>query len=647
MSDPVFKAVASEAGDDPLDYVMSDATVDRYGDSIVAEGWKLTNFRKNPVALFGHNSNFVIGHWKNVRVEGGKLLGRLELLGEGISERLDEIRAAVAAGVLRAVSVGFRPLAADPMPGGKGAKFTSSELVECSLVAIPANPNALQLAKSLNLSDDVQRMIFGEPAEGVTPILRRDGTGKSAKSPPFSRNTKMPTLAERIETAQTEIVELKDKLADETRADDVDATVIEALTTELETKEATLASLRRAEAALSKSSTSVVTDERRDQQQNEQRSERRPFAMPAKKVAPKDYVLRSAVATALGHVLKRNPADVLLERYGDDAVTRAVFDVVTRAASAPATTTTTGWAAELVQTAILDFIESLLPLSVYPGLSERGGRFTFGRNGIVSLPARNTGNSVGGSFVGQGAPIPVRQGAFTSTSLTPKKMAVISTFTREIAQHSTPSIEAVLREAIQEDTAVAIDTVLLDATAASAVRPAGLRNGVTATTATSGGGFAALVGDLKALIAALIASSNGRIRQPVWIMNPIQVLSASVTQNAGGDFPFKAEIAEGNLLGYPILQSTTVAAGMVFLVDAADFFSATGDDPVFDMSDQATLHMEDTTPLAIGTTGTPNTVAAPVRSLFQTDTLALRMILDMNWAMRRTGTVAWTQSVTW
>jgi hypothetical protein len=100
---------------------------------------------------------------------------------------------------------------------------------------------------------------------------------------------------------------------------------------------------------------------------------------------------------------------------------------------------------------------------------------------------------------GRGRTIPVRQGAFTSQTFTPKKMAVISTFTREIAEHSTPAIEGLIRNAMQEDTSVAVDTVLLDATAASTTRPAGLRNGVATLTATAGGGFAALVGDLKAV----------------------------------------------------------------------------------------------------------------------------------------------------
>ena len=65
-----------------------------------------------------------------------------------------------------------------------------------------------------------------------------------------------------------------------------------------------------------------------------------------------------------------------------------------------------------------------------------------------------------------------------------------------------------------------------------------------------------------------------------------------------------AGIERGTLNGYPVIQSANVAIGTVLLVDAADFFTATGDEPRFDVSDQATLHMEDTAPAQIGTAGT-------------------------------------------
>jgi hypothetical protein len=106
-------------------------------------------------------------------------------------------------------------------------------------------------------------------------------------------------------------------------------------------------------------------------------------------------------------------------------------------------------------------------------------------------------------------------------------------------------------------------------------------------------------------------------------------------------------VSRGTLLGYPIIQSTTVPQDTMVLVDAADFITATGDDVRFDVSDQAVLHMEDTAPLAIGTPGTPPTVAAPARSLWQTDSIGIRMILPMNWAFRRSGMVAYTSGMTW
>jgi HK97 family phage major capsid protein len=348
------------------------------------------------------------------------------------------------------------------------------------------------------------------------------------------------------------------------------------------------------------------------------------------------------------HVDKTPYIDTLKDMYGEDVTTKAVSDImISKAAVAPADTATSAWAGALVQTAIGDFFDLLLPQSVYPGLSARGGRFGFGRNGTISLPTRDATPTVAGSFVGEGAAIPVRRAGFSAVTLTPKKMAVITTMTREITERSTPAIEQLLRNAIQEDTAVSIDSVLLDNGAATAIRPAGLRNGITTAAGTAGGGIAAVVADLKGMIGSLVTATNGNLRSPVFLMNPAQALALSLTQNAGGDFPFASDIGQNRFQGYGVIQSSTVPAGVVILMDAADFFSATGDDPRFDVSDQATLHMEDTTPLAIGTAGAPNTVAAPVRSLFQTDSLALRMILPMNWAMRRSGVLVERTAVTW
>jgi HK97 family phage major capsid protein len=289
----------------------------------------------------------------------------------------------------------------------------------------------------------------------------------------------------------------------------------------------------------------------------------------------------------------------------------------------------------------------LMPNSVYPSLAARGGSFTFGRNGVISIPTRTSTPTLAGAFVAQGAAIPVRQGAFSAVNFTPKKMGVISTFTRDIAEHSTPAIEGLIRQAIVDDTSVAIDTILLDATAADTTRPAGLRNGASAGTAsTAAANIDKLIADLKQLTGFLITGTNGNVRAPTWIMNPADVLAAALTQTTagGGEFPFKQELSQGTLLGYPVISSTNQTQDIILLVDAADFITATGDTPRFDVSDQAVLHME-TSPGPISTTTTA--VAAPVRSLWQTDCFGVRMILDINWGMRRAGVVAFTSGINW
>jgi HK97 family phage major capsid protein/HK97 family phage prohead protease len=655
----IHKTTVAQAAGDPLTFVLSDATKDRMGDVIEPKGWQLENFKQNPMALFNHNSSFPIGRWEDVKVQGERLVGKLKLAARGTSDRIDEIISLVEQGILRAVSVGFAPIEHEFMKDNSGIHFTKQELLETSLVSIPANPAAVQLAKSLNVSDATLHEVFGKHA---TADVVHKGTDISAAygKTNFTRklnkmeNDPKARVGLQIQEHQSRLVALQDqlasKVADIDSGDSVDE--IESLNSQIGSTQKTLSVLKQTEASLAGQVQQAPTPVHQATYTAPARETGsalpKTWASVGKKLEPFDHVVRAATIAMLSHIRHQNPIDVLKAEYGEDRTTKAVTDLmVTRAASAPALTTTTGWAAELVQTGYLDIIETLIADSVYPALRALGGQYTFGRNGVVSLPARSTATTVAGSFVGQGAPIPVRQGAFTATTLTPKKLAVITTFSREMAQHSTPQIEQVLRQAIVEDTSVAIDTILLDATAASAIRPAGLRNGVTGGTPTAGGGVTAVTTDVRALIGALITGTNGNMRRPVWVMNPAQALALSLITNTNGAFVFRDEIGNNRFQGYPVVQSSTVTAATVLLIDAADFFTATGDAPQFTASDQATLHMEDTTPLAIGTAGAPATVAAPVRSLFQTDSLAIRMTLDMNWSMRRTGTVAYTAVVTW
>ena len=653
-----------------LEYVLSDETPDRMGDVIMADGWDLTDFRKNPVALFGHQSSLPpIGKWKNLRIVDKQLRGYLELADAGTSPRIDEIRKLVDADILRAVSVGFRPKESRPRPESDyGVFFTKSELMETSLVSVPANPNALAIAKSLNISSATIDLVFAGKGKG-NRMRRRGLTGGHADTPPQVRKgTTMASFAQRITTVEQRINGLRDQLndhwskTDETNVSDEQLGVAGGLNERIAQEERTLAALRDSERHLA-----VASDDGNGRDNGRSLvpartaqsitvastpvhpTARMPFSLPAaKKLTAIDHLVRAGTIQLLAH-RDRVPCQVKMrEIYGEDDATRQVLEWSQRAASTIATTTQAGWADVLAQTLFTAFMEVLYPKAVYPRLAAKGLSLSFGSAGRVSIPTRATTPTIAGSFVGEGLPIPVRQGLFTSQILTPKKMAVITTWTREIQDHSVPAIEGLLRDAVQEDTAISLDSVLLDANPATTVRPAGILNGISGLTPTAGGGFAALTGDIKQISGALLTGTKGNVRAPVWLMNPQQINSALyAAAPSTGVFPYRSELQAGQLGGWPIIDSGTVPAGTVIAIDAADFVAVGGDAPRFEISDQATLHMEDTTPLDIGTTGTPPVVAAPVKSMWQTDSLALRLILPTNWTIRRAGVVAFVSGVTW
>ena len=149
-------------------FVFSDESVDRYGDVISAKGWDLTNFNANPIALFGHDSASVenaIGRAKNVRVEGTRLVGDIEFMTADVNPNAEAVWRMVEGGWLKTVSVGFAPLEWTPSKTRKGGvDFLKQELLEISIVPIPANPNAVALAKAAGV--DVARLgMVGQTVE--------------------------------------------------------------------------------------------------------------------------------------------------------------------------------------------------------------------------------------------------------------------------------------------------------------------------------------------------------------------------------------------------------------------------------------------------------------------------------------------------
>jgi hypothetical protein len=93
------------------------------------------------------------------------------------------------------------------------------------------------------------------------------------------------------------------------------------------------------------------------------------------------------------------------------------------------------------------------------------------------------------------------------------------------------------------------------------------------------------------------------------------------------------------------LASAALADKTIVAIEAASLVIAVGPEPEFSTSRQAVIHEEDTTPGQIVSGGVMAT--GSVRSAFQTDCVALKTVLRVNWGMRATGQVAFTSAVTW
>jgi HK97 family phage major capsid protein/HK97 family phage prohead protease len=623
-------AKATQSDTDPYRFIVSTEVVDRMGDVILLSGWRLANFKKNPIALFQHNAYQPIGRWEDIKVEGDALTARLVMAEFGTSPLINTIRSLLEQKILRACSVGFRALKVEPLEGSMigGLLFKEQELLEISVVSIPANQQALTTARSFHLTSQDMARLFAPSGnrQSDPPVATTSG---NAASPPNTTGTKtMSRLADKIAARNAEIAALRDDITNLATAEETAETLVA-----IDEKQQALDAATKALDVLKRAEASIAASAQPAGGAPAPGAPGAPAIIHARGATdPATLFFRAGVVHLRSFLERRSPDEVVRTNFGG----AQDLAVLVKAASDPAMTGVQGWAAELVGQSIGGFIDLLRPTSVFFNLPM--AQFTFGR-GKIKLPGRAAGKTLAGAFVGEGQPIPVKQMGFASATLEPHKLGVISTFTREIQAMSDPAIEPLIRAAMIDDTRETIDALLLDNTAAVAgVRPAGLQNIAGANTAASAGtSLANVITDLRTAVNALTTANMGR--SLVWVMNKQRVMSLALMTNAAGAFMFRDEIANGTLLGLPLLSSTTVPAETVFLMDAAELAGAWDSVPQFDLSEQATLHMEDTTPLPIVDGATQPATAHPVRSLFQTASIALRMLWDLTWTQRRPGAV--------
>ena len=452
------------------------------------------------------------------------------------------------------------------------------------------------------------------------------------------------SLSEKIAAKQTELVAARDALVDlTTNIDDTEESqkAVDEQTEVVEKLTADLDRLKASERAIEKSVSRARDNGAPAINTN-----------PAAKVKDGDKAnlfVKAALCAFESHV-KHKPIDqVVSERYGDDEVVKTIVGRTTKAQQDPAFTNVAGYAQELVQEATGAFLDTLKPDSVIPRLPLN--RYSFDGYNSIKIPMRNpaTTPNLAGAFRAEGDPIRVGALSLGSKTLTPKSLGIIGTFSMELLERSTPNIESVIRDAMITDTAEMLDAAFLSTTAGTATVPAGLQTYATGgNTAASGGTTTAdIIADIRGRLQAMTAANLGR--RPVFICSPARWYGVQLAVTAAGT-PAFPEAAQGSLMGIPVVTSVTVPADVVFLIDAAEVAFA-GGAPRFMGTEVATIHEEgvqaNVKPIVDDSTA-PGVTANPVRSLYQTNSAALRTVWELDWTVMRTaGAVQTLTGVAW
>lgn len=136
-------------GDRDGQWVMGASARDRVDDTIAPEAFEtaLKTVGGKLIALWQHDSAKPVGYWHNLTHKAGRLIGDLKLAGTNLGLMIKQL---LADEVPLGASIGFRGLDAEPNKHG-GLHFKSIELLETSIVSVPANPAAIQIAKRFHI----------------------------------------------------------------------------------------------------------------------------------------------------------------------------------------------------------------------------------------------------------------------------------------------------------------------------------------------------------------------------------------------------------------------------------------------------------------------------------------------------------------
>lgn len=193
-------------------FILCDSeTVNSYGFRTEVKGIDLTRFEKNPVMLYNHNPEKVIGRWEDVQVIE-TLTGHTVLTASPVFDKDDPFAAEIARKVeqefIKGCSMGIVIKNITQTKGIDTA--TNSVLIEASIVTIPADENALVVyddeEKQNKLSiNEFNKLFYKMEAEEKT---------QKAQSTQSVQSVQSGTESEEVENLRAELAAKDDIITD-------------------------------------------------------------------------------------------------------------------------------------------------------------------------------------------------------------------------------------------------------------------------------------------------------------------------------------------------------------------------------------------------------------------------------------------------
>lgn len=621
--------------------------VDRVGDVVESLGVTF----KNPLPLlWQHEHDKPIG-----LVEFGKptekgvpftaTLPRIEEPG-ALQDRIEEAWQSIKAGLVRAVSIGFRSLESENIAGTWGTRYIRTEVFELSAVTIPAQAEArIDTVKSFDVGlpaafgkKEVPVVRLAKPAGASAPIVKKlpvvpkPEEGQDMK---FAEQIKaFKDALEQKAARQTELLEKAEgRTLDAAESEEFDTLVDEITATEVH--------IKRLE-AMEKSNVSAakpVADVTGMQERN-----RAPAIVKSvKNEEPGIGFAKFALAMYAGKGDVSSAKAFAENKFADDTRLQGIM----KAAVAAGTTTDPTWAGNLVDYTNLssEFIDFLRPRTIVG---------QFGAGNVPSLRrvpfnVRIPGKTSAGSaaWVGEGYRKKVTKSGYEAQTLTWAKIAAISVVTDELSRFSDPAIQTLVRDDLADAVIERMDIDFVDpdkavGTGASA-SPASITNGVTPIP-SSGTDADGVRADIAALWATADAT-NLPTGSAVYITDAKTARALSLLRNPLGATEFPGvTMAGGSIDSVPLIVSNYVpsdSSGSLFILAfASEIYLADDGVVTIDLSKEATIFLDDD-----AANQTPT--AAQLVSMFQTNQTAIRAERWVRWQKRRPQAVAYLSGVAW